>query len=247
MKKIALIAVLAFAAGLNAQDAIPGGTILPVQLNSSVRSNKARPGRRISARVMQDVPVSASSKIRSGAKVTGRVVDVRPASAGTRAEISLRFDTVIAGKRRIPMVANLRALASMMEVSEAQVPKSGPDRGTSEYTWTTEQIGGEIDFHGQGVSHGSYIVGKSIADGVLVRVSARPGTECRGEVDGNDSVQALWVFSSDACGLYGYPHVILSDAGRSDPVGQITLRSTRGDLYLRGGSGMLLRVNNMAH
>lgn len=32
MKKIALIAVLAFASALNAQEAIPGGTILPVQL-----------------------------------------------------------------------------------------------------------------------------------------------------------------------------------------------------------------------
>ena len=133
----------------------------------------------------------------------------------------------------------------MMDVSQAQIPESGPDRGTSEYSWTTEQIGGEVnDRAGGAVTHGSGVVGRSVADGVLVRVSSRPGTQCRGEVDGNDRLQALWVFSSDACGLYDLPDVVLLHAGRSDPVGEITLLSDRGNLLIRGGSGMLLRVRS---
>jgi len=51
-------------------------------------------------------------------------------------------------------------------------------------------------------------------------------------------------FSSDACGLYDFPNVTLAHAGRTDPVGQITLLSSRGNLNIRGGSGMLLRVND---
>ena len=59
----------------------------------------------------------------------------------------------------------------------------------------------------------------------------------------NDAPQALWVFSSDACGLYDLPDLTLVNAGRSEPVGQITLRAAKGKLNVPSGSGMLLRVN----
>jgi hypothetical protein len=244
MKQVVLVTLIMLATQLFAQSVIPAGTILPVALNSSLNSRKTRSGEVITARVMQDVPLPAGSKIRAGAKIIGHVVEVRPASNAATAEISLRFDTLATGKRRIPLVANLRALATMMEVSEAQVPESGPDRGTSEYIWTTDQIGGEVDYHGAMVAHESDIVGHSVPNGVLVRLSSKRGTECRGVVDGNDESQALWVFSSDACGLYGFPDVILTHAGRTDPVGKITLLSNRGNLNIQAGSGMLLRVNN---
>jgi hypothetical protein len=85
----------------------------------------------------------------------------------------------------------------MMDVAEAQIPTSGPDRGTSDYNWTTVQIGGEVNYHDRGaILSGSDIVGAdtvvhSVADGVLVRVRAIPGTKCRGEMDGDDRLQAL--------------------------------------------------------
>jgi hypothetical protein len=248
MKKYAVaIALLISAARLFAQDAVPTGTILPVQLNHSVRTDNAKPGQEISARVMQDIPLPAGGRIRAGAKVIGEVVAVKPAAKGNAAEISLRFDTLKSGAQRIPIVTNLRALAGMMDVADAQTPQNGPDRGTSEYNWTTVQIGGEVNYHGMGaISNGSEIVGHSVADGVLVRVTARPGTNCRGEMDGNDHLQALWLFSSDACGLYGFPDVTTVHAGRSSPVGVITLRSEKGNLNVRAGSGMLLRVNSTA-
>lgn len=44
------------------------------------------------------------------------------------------------------------------------------------------------------------LVGHSVPPRVLVHVSSTPGTACRGEVDANDRLQALWVFSSDARG-----------------------------------------------
>ncbi len=246
MKKVSLIAVALFSAGLSAQDAIPGGTILPVQLNSPVKSDKARSGQLISGRIMQDVPLTATSKIRVGAKVVGQVVSVRPAREGNGAEIVLRFDTVAVGSRRIHVTTNLRALANMMEVSEAQVPESGPDRGTSENSWTTDQIGGEVNYHGGVISKGLLAVGNSVPNGALVRVASKTGTKCRGEVDANHEPQALWVFASDACGLYGLPDVTLTHAGRIDPIGEIILSSKKGSLNIRAGSGMLLRVNDDA-
>jgi len=97
------------------------------------------------------------------------------------------------------------------------------------------------------VAHGSNIVGNSVlGSGVLVHVAAKPGLKCRDEVDGNDQLQALWVFSSDACGLYDLPNLSLTHAGRSDPVGQMTLSSNKGNVKVRAGSGMLLRMNGTA-
>lgn len=242
MKGLALI-ILLLASGALAQETIPAGTILPAQLNSSLRSNRLQPGQTIQARVMQDVPLPGRSTLRAGAKVIGHIIAVTPARNVAGAQISLRFDTLAVGKRRIPVVTNLRALATMMDVSEAQVPESGPDRGTSEYSWTTDQIGGEIAYHGRGaIVNGSHVVGYSEAGGALVQVSSRPGTKCRGAVDGNDQPQALWVFSSDACGLYDFPNVTLTHAGRTNPVGEITLESRKGDFNIPSGSGLLLRV-----
>ena len=241
--KSRLLIVLLLSAGSLAQDAIPAGTILPVQLNSSLCSRKAHAGQLVSARLMQDVPLSPRSRLPAGAKVIGHIVTAHP-ERNNEAELSVRFDTVAVGKRTIAVVTNLRTLASLMEVSEAQVPEGGADRGTSEYEWTTDQVGGEIAYQGGGnVFHGHQIVGHSVPNGVLGHVYAAPGTKCRSEVDGNDRLQALWVFSSDACGLCEFPNLILVHAGRTDPVGEITLRSTRGNVNVRAGSGVLLRVN----
>lgn len=234
-----LIFVMLFGATLAAQEAIPEGTILPVELNTQLRSDKMHSGEVVKGRIMQNVPLAGRSKIRVGTKVIGKVVEV---TTGPREEIALRFDTLMAGNRRIAVTTNLRALATAMDVEQAKIPDSGPDRGSSEADWVTEQIGGETVYHGSVVTHGREVVGNYVADGVLVRVSAKAQRSCRGDVAGNDRPQALWVFSSDACGLYDLPHVQLEHSGRTTPVGEIRLRSTKGPVKVPSGSGLLLRV-----
>ena len=244
MKALLFFGLMALSSQLLAQNVIPTGTILPLQLNTTLRSGKARAGEQISARLMQDVPLPGGNEIHSGAKILGHVISATAARNGTRAEVSFRFDTLVSAKQCLPIITNLRALATMMDVAAAQVPASGPDRGTSWYTWTTDLIGGEADYRGGGeVVHGSTVVGRSVPDGVLVQVSSKFGTKCRGAFGENNQLQALWVFASDACGLYGFPNAMLAHAGRSEPVGLIKIESGKRDLVIPGGSGMLLRVD----
>ena len=248
MKLLLFVSLIAISLQLQAQETVPVGTIVPVQLNSSLRSEKAKAGEQITARVMQDVPLASGRKIHSGAEVIGHVISAQPADNGKGGEISLRFDTLKIGKQNIAMITNLRALADMMDIFEAQVPQTGPDRGTSEDQWTTNQIGGETVYRGSVVTNGSNVVGKSLlSGGVLVHVSSTPGFKCRDGVDENDQQQALWVFSSDACGLYDLPNLTLAHAGRTAPVGQITLQARADNVKVRAGSGLLLRVNGTTH
>jgi hypothetical protein len=247
MKRILCISLVVFATQLFGQSAIPVGTILPVRLNSSLNSRKVKTGQVITGRVAQDVPLLSGSKIHAGAKVIGHVVEVKRAIAGSGAQVSIRFDTLVVSGRQIPLTTNLRALASMMAVEQAQIPDTGPDRGTPENAWTTDQIGGEVVYRGGGpVANGLRSVGEPTLNGVLVHVSDEPGTKCRGESEGQDDdrLQALWVFSSDACGAYGFADLAITHAGRTNPVGEITLASDHGDFNVQSGGGMLLRLDN---
>ena len=227
---------------------IPGGTILPVRLNSSLSSSKNKPGQIISGTIMQDVPLPAGTKIRRGSKVGGHIIAVNPASGTSSASVSLQFDTLRASGQTIPIVTHLRAIAGFVEVLEAQTPVTAP--GESDvFRWlTTVQVGGDVVYGEEGpvASHkdSSKVIGKSVPYGVLVPVSAKEGTECRGPIDGNDSPQALWVFSSDACGVYGVEHLEIARAGRTDPTGIVILSSNKNNVSVRSGAGMLLRVDN---
>lgn len=238
-----LLSIVAFSIASYADQSeltIPSGTVLPVQLNTTVKSNKANPGEKITGVIMQDVPLPGGTHIPRGAKVVGRVVAAKPATAGDRGEVSLRFDTVETKKQNVAVNTHLRALASMMAVSQAQVPESGPDRGTPSYIWTTDLIGGQLNYHGNSVvTQGNEVVGHSTPYGVLVHPSTIPDTHCHGD---SEQLQAFWVFSSYACGVYDYGDLTLLHAGRTEPRGEITLQAGKGNVNLRSGSGMLLRV-----
>jgi hypothetical protein len=225
--------------------AIPPGTILPVHLNGTILSAKSKPGQEITGRIMQDIPLSPGARIREGSKVVGHIGEVTPATTGTRARISLQFDKLISAHQTISITTNLRAIAGFMEVRDAQAPLGAGESNDNQWL-TTVQVGGEVAYGESGpVTSGenaNVVVGKLIKGGLVGRVRAKEGTECRGAIDGNDNPQALWVFSSDACGVYGIEHVSIAHAGRTDPVGVIVLASESGNLKIASGAGMLLRV-----
>ena len=226
---------------------VPPGTILPVRLNSTLSSAKSKVGQAITGRIMQDVPITPAVSIRAGSKVVGHIVEVTPAGAGHGARLSLQFDKLVFSRQTIPILTNLRAIAGFMQVLEAQTPPIGAGE-TDVYRWlTTVQIGGDVVYGEGGVvtaaNNANQVVGKEVNGGVLGQVRAKAGTECRGAVEGSDRPQALWVFSTDACGTYGLEHIGIAHAGRTDPVGVIVLTSDGDGLKVSAGAGMLLRVN----
>jgi hypothetical protein len=225
---------------------VPAGTILPARLNRGFSSKTAHVGQAISARVMQDVPLPGGGKIPAGAKLVGAIVSVSRAQPGNRqgGSISFRFSEVQHGRQRGRITANLRALGSLLEVMEAQLPETPAGFGTP-YNWvTTNLIGGDVKYGvgGPVTDRGSQSVGVGTADGVLVH--ARPNADggCQGEPAGSERLQALWLFSADACGVYGTPQLQIVHAGRTAPVGEVMLAAEAGDVNLRAGTGLLLRV-----
>jgi len=231
---------------VNRSFAIPPGTILPVRLESTISSAKSRAGQVVKGRIMQEVPLPEGAKIREGSKVLGHIVEVTPTSSGEGARVSLEFDKLISSHETMAMHTDLRAIAGFMRVGEALTPTTGP--GESDvYRWlTTVQVGGDVVYGAGGPVTASedagLVVGKAVNGGVLVQVRAKPGTKCRGAIEGNESPQALWVFSSDACGIYGLRYLRIEHAGRTQPTGVIVFGSETGDVKIPAGAGMLLRV-----
>src|SRR5262249_25606851 len=158
----------------------------------SLQTKKSKPGQRIRARIMQDVPLARNQEINAGTEIFGEVLFASQLQKGDSAEISFRFDKLHFKHRSIPLSTSLRALASMMEVQAAQIPRMSTDRGMP-WAWRTRDLVGGETAYGEGgpVARGKEIVGRALADGVLVRIQANERKGCRGEVGGNTQLQAL--------------------------------------------------------
>ena len=235
--RIATSMLLISAAIAGAQE-IPPATALPVTLNSTLDVRKVVPGQPITARIAQDVPLPSGGRIRAGSRVNGRVLQAGT-KVGGRTYIRLRFDQVGANGRDIAITTSLRAIASPREVQDAQLPQHGPILGESPANWTTTQVGDDVVYRGGGhVMHDAKVVGDPVKDGVLAVLLAVPRAGC--ETASGDRRLALWVFSSSACGAYGfYGRLDIAHAGNSSPMGEIVLESKK-KAHVDTGSAMLL-------
>jgi hypothetical protein len=245
-KLISLIVFAGMAGAIYAATLIPDSSILPALLETTLSSKDSKTGAVITARIMQNVPLPGTFKLPAGSKLTGQVISVQPASADAGGSIVFRLDTLHLSHEAVRLTLRLRAAASYLEVRQAGIPRNG-DQSGPQTAWTTVQIGGDTVYRGGGsVRSRSGVTGKPVEGGVLVRLDANPARGCRNDGTG-ERAQALWLFSSDACGIYG-----LSDLSIVQPVknstgaanGEITLKSTKGNVTLRDGSGLLLRVDN---
>jgi hypothetical protein len=215
MKRIVLVLAvfLASVAVLRAQNQenlystnMLDGTILPIQLSSTISLDKAVAGQPICARIAQDVLLENGVVLRRGTKVLGHVVSV---TTGNPARIAFNFDKIEYSKSNSVAVAtNLRALASNLEIESAAMPQTGSDRGTPSVWWNTVQVGGEGLYGSGPLMRGEQVVGHWVWGGGAVGQAEANG-KCRSEIAGNTREQSLWLFSTDACGIYGYNDVAI--------------------------------------
>lgn len=239
--KLLLVGYLVSAASLIAQE-LPTGTALPVMLNSAIDAGKATPGAAIKARLMQDVNLPSGVRIRAGATVLGNIVEVDPPGKSSGSRVAFKLDRLAFDKRTVRFSSHLRALASMNEVFEAQLPTNAiDDYGTSIADWNTVQVGGnEAVYRGDGtVVSANQVVGSATIGGA---VQAKLQPVRAGGCHASTEPQALWVFSTTACGIYGYYDVTIAHRGRTNPVGEIDLVSG-GRVQIQRGAGLLLIVN----
>ena len=220
---------------------IPAGTILPVSLNTALRSDKSGSGTTIIATVMQDVPLGKGETLRKGSKVTGHVVEaVTPGKGSDESKISFQFDQLQLGNQTIPLTTNLRAVASRSAVLAATPELTSPD-----YVDEQIQIGGDQISYGEGgpVMVGGQVVGKYTSQGVLANVDQNSGAPSGGMIEDNARQQAFWLFSVNARGAYGFGDLTILQSGRTEPLGEVTLASNRKAVRVDKGSAMLLRVD----
>ena len=229
------LALLAAASFLTAQE-IPAGTVVPIMLTTTVDSAKAHPGDPILAKVMERVPLPDGGEIPQGARITAHVDQVMPAHGKDPSWLSVEFDRILIRNREIPVKANVRAVASMMAIYDAQVPFFEPDTTPSSAVMFAP-VGGDPAFRPDNPE-------KSYKKVVTFDGELPPG--CGGRVDRESSTGALWVFSPYACGVYGYGKglAIVKD-GSEEPVGNIIVGSQK-NFQLHAGSGWLLRVESQS-
>jgi hypothetical protein len=107
---------------------IPAGTILPVRLNTALRSDKIGSGTTIIATVMQDVALGKGETLRKGSKITGHVVEaITPGKGSDESKISFQFDQLQLRSQTIPLSTTLRAVASTSAVLAATPELTSPD------------------------------------------------------------------------------------------------------------------------
>ncbi len=244
MRKLLDIAILCLAGTCLLAQQIPSGTLLPVMLDNTIDSDKSKPGQQISAKLRQEVPLPDGGKIKRDTKVLGHVVSASPPVGNNLAQLTVQFDKIEIDKRLVRISVGLRAFASMELVAQAREPaNANSGNGTSAWDLNLSQVGGQIAFTGKKiVKYKGQVVGRIPEPGAVLAVPmANPEGGCSGR-GSNTAEQAFWVFSTNACGIYGDEDMtMVSGIGGATP-GQIVFKSPK-RFTLSGGSGWLLQLN----
>ena len=243
MRRLAETALFCITTATLFSQQIPSGTLLPVMLNKSIESDKAKPGQEVEATLRQDVPLPDGGKIKRMSKIIGHVVAPTTPTGGKGASLTLQFDRIEVDDRQVAVSTGLRAFASMQLVAQARNPQNANFApGTSSWDLNMGLIGGQIAYNGQKIvkAPNGQVVGKVPEPGATLGVPmANPERGCARPTD---TEQAFWVFSTDACGIYDDGGITYVSGIGGDKPGQIVLNAPK-KFIVRGGSAFLLQVN----
>lgn len=230
-----IAAAILLATAIAGAQEIPAGTALPAMLTSTLDASKAKADQPITARIEQDVPLPNGEHIPANSRITGRVLQTQINPDGS-SYVRIRFDVVHTKHGDIPVSTKLRAIASWWAVQGAQMPNRAPAWGDMPSNWTTVQVGDDVVYRGGGpVMNDGKVVGEPVYRGVLSELAAVPEPGC--ETSSNQKRLALWVFSSAACGAYGFGDLNINR--ESVPEGEIVLTS-QDNVKVEVRSGLLL-------
>lgn len=238
--------ICALASPLHAQEQIPVGTVIPIVFDHALDSRASKPGQRFVASVAQEVPLPDKQVIRVGSKIFGEVTEAENVLG--QAKLGMRFDRLEFGKAQIAISTKLRALASSLDVDSAKTMYADSERNISA-TGNTYQIGGTSAVFraaGRVENEDGEKIGTPVYGGVLAVVTNKPGSQCE-SMPVTETPQAVWLFSPDVCGVYGFRDIRFENGIDSKSGEILLLRKNKKDwkwtsINLSAGSAMLLSV-----
>jgi hypothetical protein len=221
----AILAGAIFAAVATAQTepgavALPSGTAVNAELNSSVDSKKAKVGDKVEAHTTEEIKYAGKIIVPKGARLEGHVTETTARSKGDNGStLAIQFDKAIAKKgEEIPLNVAILAIAAPQSDFSAGSPGSGSDSRSG---------GGAPTANGSpmGTSH---------------TPTATPGTpNYPGAADGTMGSSGAAQLSAKSRGVYGLSDLklMVASAGAS----QTTIIVSSGkNVHLDSGTRLLL-------
>ncbi len=200
--------------------ALPGGTALNAQLNSSVDSKKAKVGDKVEAHTTEEFKYAGKIIIPLGAKLEGHVTEATARSKGDGGStLAIQFEKAIAKKgEEIPLNVAILAVAAPLRDFSGGAPGSGSDSRGGAPTANGSPMGSS---HTPTASPGS----PNYPDAADATIGPNGGAQ----------------LSAKSRGVYGLSNLKLMAA--SSGAGQTTVITSSGkSVRLDGGTRLLLVV-----
>jgi hypothetical protein len=219
------------------------GTALPIRFTHTVMARTARTGDALTARTLQVVMNGPVDSVPKGARVLGHVVQVSYGGKNLDSLLTIEFDKIVYDHASHPICASARAIANSLDAYQATMETTSLE---TDPTLGTTLVGGDHIRPGdnQVIAPDGDDVGISNHFGIFSRLE--PGDPHRGSAlhacGGIPTLQSVAIFSSRACGLYGFPGMTMLSTGNGDPRGQIQLQSHRSGVEIPSGSAALLQI-----
>lgn len=232
-----------FAASRAKTAPLPDGTAIPIVFTHTINARREKQGDKVTAKTMQVIFYGSSQSIAKGSLVVGHVVGASYTGKDQPSAVTIQFDRIVAKQNAISICVAARAMANTIDAYNASMESTSLDTSPS---MGTTLIGGD---HVRPGSKQVYAI-----DGDDVGISNRFGIFSRlepGEPHGNSTpaacsgvstLQSVAIFSSRACGLYGFPDIHMSLTGNTTPHGEIELQSDHNEVEIHAGSAALLQV-----
>ena len=220
----------------------PDGTAIPVSFTHTIDARKEKQGNRITAKTMQLVLYGPAESIAKGSLVLGHVVDVSYTGKDGPSTITIKFDRIVDKHRTVPICASVRAMANSIEAYDATAESTSLDSGSP---MGTTLVGGDhLWLGGKKIYATDHdIVGIRDRFGIFSRLEpAESNDGTSAACGGIPTLQSVAIFSSRACGLYGFSETQISSAGNTTPRGEIKLESNRYPVEIPSGSAALLQI-----